>query len=1189
LLKHILLIFAGLIVYFWTLYLMVTSLKFALGIILFLITFIVGELLLSKDYVVSGTERRHDYSESIGGGAMWESGLVGVFVFSLIIIFLVPSMKGEIFIEWAALELPYVARMIAAFSLNFLPGYVILSIVGKPKLNRLPKLITSYLLSLFVLMITGFVSAKLSGLVNDFFLMAFLLVCIVLAVAYFLKRLLRKRVLDNPKTHGALPLSFKRVLPTLLVGLAIAFIGIWLLWMYSSIGFLIGAPGTDMWRQHGYAQTFLDYRAFLWINSPWWFNLYLACFIVLAGVPSANAYFALYPLIVLPVLSFHIMAFGFLKNKKMASLATLSYAIFSGPVWLYALYLRDFGPVSYDAWMPILYEAADKFLNQGRYPPFLIGFTSTSVAYTSLWWIMYAIFQLDLREKFNFFLMTVTVAMSYLIHGVEPVIFIVYLAALLFVFLFTRNDKGKKQVRFAALSVIAALAMVSVIELSLTPQYDYFHSFTRSFAHLFMIQMGRYYYLGSSSFSLLALTSSLIFVTTYIKAIETKLMRLNQLVSEKLAPKYSSSLKRNFVEIIFYLYGVALIVWLLLYPSFSTAAFEGAVPWYLYPVAGGVPFLFGLMGVSILVLRWGSIERKVRDILAFTAIAMILLFFFGQGVSFVNERFFYTGFRERRTLSYIHPMMSILMAYALVTLLGRGHKKKGVSVKYLARIGIISFLTSLIVLSSVSSTLIAGDFAFRGYFGNRVSEEELEALTYLHYSLPRGYNTGYLARYSGYYYIRNLASDKWVPDPRLWLGHYYYSPRSVISAIREADIKLLYLNHMRDSRDLKKNLFIQQLIKVLPVEFNNSEVTIYSIPPLQYPSQEASLRLVSLEEEEGSAMYDAYVLWSLTLTMSEDPYGIISNISDPASLDGAKSILVPSDPLPIESDVVQLLEWVSNGGHLILSNTNPYGMFSKLVGLVSKVPLVNCDSTEDWKTLKMRGEILIENAVKIEGNSSLRLKNDQSSWENWIYTPPTPWNLSGYEYLGIWVYGTGGGPKWLLYLTDSNNTENYFRYDLSVFNYKTKTWVANFTGWKLHLIPIKKYFGNLDLSAIKKLRILTGDLQPVNILIDDIFLLEEIGIEHSIIKTDGIQGTISIDLPIIEVEDLNSSAEVRVIANYTLNGVPVAPFAIQKDLGSGKVTYLNANLLYQSILYGTSGFSSPYEVLLKILETIGVE
>ena len=1193
LIKHILLIFAGLIVLFWTLYLMITPLKFALGLTLFLITVVAGELLLS------GNEERlktRSYGK-LSGLARWISSellIVVTFTLSLAITFFVPAIKGEIFVEWATLKLPNVARLIAAFGLNFFPGYLILAIVERHRLGKLPTVITSYFLSMFVLSITGFVSALVVGIIDEFFFNVFFFVCVALIIAYILKRLLRRRAskLENEKSTVSSYTAFRNMLPTLLVGLAVVFMGIWMWWMYSSVGFFIGSPGSDMWRHQGYAQVFLDYKAFLWINSPWWFNLYLACFTFISGIPSANAYMALHPLIVLPVLSFYVMVSGLFKDKRVISLATLSYALFSGSAWLYALYLRNFSPViSYDDWKAIIYETADKFLNQSRYPPFAQGFTATALGFASLWLMIYATFRLNLRHKFNFFLMSVIVALSYLLHGVEPVIFAVYLGAALLVYLLTQNGKGEEQVRLAGLSILAALVMVSVIELTLTPYYDYFRSFSSSFAYVYTTEMRLYYYLGSPSFNLLVLMSSLIVVISYIKPIEAMLVQLHQRASRKLAPKYASSIKRRFVEIVFYLYGVTLVVWLILQPSLMSSAPSGVgwVPWYVYPAVIGVPFVFSLVGASILILKWGSIERKVRDILAFVAIAAILLFLFGQGISFVNEMLFYTYFWERRNLSYIYPLIGILMAYALVTLLGRGHRKKPQRVKYLARIGIISFLASLIILSSVSSTLIAGDYAFFAYFGVGITEEELEALRYLHYSLPKGFNTGYLARYTGYYYIRSFASDKYTHDPHLWLGQYYYSPKSVLSAIHRADIRFLYLNHMRDSRDLKKNLFIQQLIKVLPVEFENSEVTIYSIPPLQYPSTLAPLRLVS-PEEKGGAMYDAHVTWSLALMMSEQPYMMISNVSDPVGLDGAQSIVVPYDPLPIEKDVEQLLEWVSNGGHLILSNTNPYGMFSKLVGLVSKVSLVNCDSIGNWKTAYKRGEISVENAVRIEGNASLRLRNNQSSWEEWIYTPPTgPWDLSGYEYLGIWVYGTGGGPKWVLYLTDSEGNENYYRHDLSVFDYQTRTYVANFTGWKLHLVPIKQYYGGLDLSAIKKLRIVTGNLLPVNILIDEIFVLEESGEGHPVTTADGIQGTLTIDLPNIEVEGLSPSADVRIIANYTLDGVPVAPFAIQKDVGSGKVTYLNANLLYQSILSGSSGFKSPYEVLVKILEMIGVE
>jgi hypothetical protein len=1184
LIKHIFLVFAGAIVFLWTLYLMITPLRFALGLTLCIITFVVGELLLSGNRDMQNN-RSHVKFFRFPQQISAELVILVAFVSSLIITLLVPAVEGEIFVEWASLELPIVARLIAAFGLNFFPGYFILAIVGAAELGKLARLITSYLLSLSLLSITGFMCAYVRGIVDELLFKVFFSLCIAIIAVYLFSRFLqwkRAHRLENPGMSVPPSSVSKNILPVLLVFLAVIFMCIWLWQMYSSIGFFIGAPGFDSWRMLGNAQAFLDYKAFAWLKDPWWFYLYLASFIRISGAPSVNAYMALYPLIILPVLVFYLMASSFFKDKRIASIATLSYAIFSGPTWLYALYLRDFGPVvSYDDWIKIVYEAGEKFLVQGWYPPFMVSFTHQTLAYAFLWFMVYASWRLDLSRKFNFFVLSITVALSYLIHGIDSIIFAIYLFAFLLLCLFTQNVEGKKRVRLSAMSILVAIVVVGLIDLSLTSQYDYFNSIYGSWARTTVPGFAprfalRWYYFNSPSFYLLAFSSVLIIALTYSNFVDKKLGQLCQVICKRFTP---TSVKKGLAELIMWLYGVSLIVFVVLFPYINWAATSlGQVPWYVYPVVGGVPFFLGVVGIAIVLFKWNEVEVKIRNAIVFCALSLVLLFILGQVVSFANEKFFYTGFWESRVLAYVGPIMSLLMAYALVASFNRVRVKAPLGMKHIARVGTVSLFISLIVFSSVSTTLISGDFAQRVFFAMSLTKEELEALRYLHYSLPPGSKTAYLARNTGSDYINGFANDKWTPDQYQWLGQFYHSPSSVISAIRQADIKFLYLNHVRDLEDLKKNLFIQQLIKVLPVEFNNSEVTIYSIPPLQYPSPMAPLRLVSLEEEVG-AMYDAYVLWSMSLMMSEYSYGIISNVTDTVNLDGAQSIILPYDP-PIEKDVEQLLEWVSNGGHLILSGTNPYGVFSKSVGLMSKVSLANCDSTENWSIFYRPelDEILIENAVKIEGSASLRLRNNQSDWEEWIYTPPAPWNLTGYEYVGIWVYGTGVGPKWLLYLVDSkglNRNENYFEYDL------------NFTGWKLHLIPIKQYYGSLDLSAIKELRIITGKDLPVNILIDDIFVLEES--ERSIVRANGIQGTINIDLPIIEVEDLSPSADAMVIANYTLDGVPVAPFAIQKNLGSGSVTYLNANLLYQSILSGGSGFTSPYEVLVKILETTGVE
>lgn len=1165
----------------WTLYLMVSPLKFALGLVLFLITIAVGELLLSgkeESLEIAGQSNHIAFSHQMAVNLV----IVVVFALSLATVFYVPAIKGEIFVEWSALELPTIARLIAAFGLNFFPGYIILAIAGRNDLGKLSTLITSYFLSLFVLVLTGFVSALATGIINEFFLNAFLTVCAALIIIYVFKCFIyRKSGSESQKT----PVSSStgsRKLPALLVGLAVAFVAVWLWWMYSNIGFFIGTRGTDMWRVHFAALTFTDYQAFRWLHVPWLFYLYLACSMVLSGAPSVNAYVSLYPLMGVQFLSFYLMTSSFFKDRRIASLATLGYTIFSGPGWLYALYLRNFSPIiDYDSWTRIISKTGDIFLLQGWYPPFAVGFTAPVVAYAALWWLMYATWRLDLRRGFNFFLMSIILAMSYLVHGVEALIYLTFLAALLIVYFLTQNTDGKKQVRWAAFSAFAALGIVALLDVALTPQYDYFNSVS-SFA-----LPSRYYFFNSPSFYALTFASLLIGVLTYGKYIENKLTRLYHMIHQKLSPRHLAFVKRRLIEVIFFLYGVSLIVFIVLFRSLSIATTGlGWVPWYVYLVIGGVPTFLGLVGIALVLRKWNNSEKMIRDIVVFCGVSIVMLFIMGQLTSFVNQEFFYTGYWERRTLSYIHPVISILMAYTLVALFRRVTLQKSSSVRYLPKVGMVSLLISLILLSSVSSTLLAGDFASRIFFADVPTKEELDALRYLHYSLPAGSKTGYINRMTGMDYIRAFASDKWTEDPDQWLGRYS-SPGYVLSAIRNADIKFLYFNHIRDSQDLKKNLFLQQLIEVLPMVFNNSEVTIYSIPPLHWPSSSSPLGVVS--SEKTGALNDAYVLWFFSLMMGEDRYMTITNTSDPNVLNVVKSIIVPFDPLPIEEEEGQLLEWVSNGGHLVVSNTNHYGVFRDLLGLTHKVPLVSCDSTDNWKALHKRGEILLETDLKIEGNASLRLQNNLSAWEGWIYTPPAHWDLSQYDYLGIWIYGTGGGPMWALYLTDLNNNEKYFRYDISVFDFGERGYVPSFEGWKLHVVPIKQYFGDLDLSAIKQLKINTGAQLPVNILIDDIFALSESGENQLPVTADGIQGEVNIDLPNIEVETLSLGDNATIIANYTEKGVTVAPFAIQKNVGSGKVTYLNINLLYQSILSEGSGFTSPYELLLTILKMIGIE
>lgn len=1205
--RRFLLLCAGFIIMVWTIYLMSSPIKYVLGFVLLLITFVVGELLLGE--YRSQTSTKINAGSTAKAHILVEWGTAFALIVSLTLVYFIPSIEGSLYSSWADLGLLNILRLGSAFALNFLPGYLVLSILGKrAPIHGLAKLLAAYFFSLFLLTIVGFVTAHISGIIDNFFVTVFISVnagLIAVRFAQILYGWLRSKSSGSP---ALVPFSRFLLLPAFLLLLTIAFKYVWFAGMFEKTGFFIGGPGSDMWRHHGYVQSFLDGRAFLWLHTPWWFYLYLAGFTVLSGVPSINAYLALYPLVILSTLSFYVMVSAFFEDKKTPAIATLAYTAFSGFAWVYAFSMRGFGPVVDSAsWTSILYETGSKFLYQGWYPPFTIGFVPSDVAYAGLWLLVFATRRLNTRSFFGIFFIGIVSAMSYLIHGADLIIFVVFLGALLAANLLTRDVIGRRRVRWASISVLIGILIITVIDLSLTKYYA-------SPLFKYVWSQTTYYYFNSPGFQVAVAMAVAILILSFVHvkpAAQQFMLKLPKVAN------YSLVISGIVV------YGLSLALWIHNLPSFNLSGDPfsnpvlGSVPWYAYSGVGGIPFLLALAAAGYLALRWKKLESSLRDPIAFCCFAVVLLYFLGRMVSFVNENFFYTGFWERRVMFYVYPVTDMLAAFALVIFFERvicpglyaisshissaasslTRVKWSVRLKKVSRSALTSLLLSLILVSSVSSTLIAQDFIYNIARSPPITKAELEALTYLHYSLPSSSKAAYLNKRSGTEYIRAFANDKWTYDARQWWGarspQFPFSSVSIISSVGQLNIEFLYFNRIRDADDLERNFFLQQLVSVLPIVFNNTEVTIYSIPPLRQPSPFSSLGIIPLDEQKG-ASYDAaraHDLWLFTLMMGGSPYSVITNSSDPDVLNASRNIVLTYDPPPFEEGVAPLLEWVAGGGNLILSNTNPYGISADLFGLMSKTSLVDCDSADNWSTFYGRGQISVEDSVKIEGTGSLRMQNNLSKWEEWIYTPSLPWNFSQSKYLGISVYQSGldpNGSQWKLYLTDSNNNTQYYRYDLSVYDYQDRIYVPRFSGWKQLLIPIRDYFGDLDLSSVKELRLLTGYLLPVSILIDDVFALRETGIERSTVLANGIGGSVSVALPEVEVEDFSWSGDAKVIANYTRDAVPVAPFALQKDYGSGKITYLNMNLLYQSIISERTEFISPYEILVKVLEMVSI-
>jgi len=379
------------------------------------------------------------------------------------------------------------------------------------------------------------------------------------------------------------------------------------------------------------------------------------------------------------------------------------------------------------------------------------------------------------------------------------------------------------------------------------------------------------------------------------------------------------------------------------------------------------------------------------------------------------------------------------------------------------------------------------------------------------------------------------------------------------------------------------------------VAFNNSEVTIYSVPPsIRAPISYASeLGIVKPSESSGQA-YDAYVLSLFTVALNGGvSYKILNGISDLGIESVSNTVLLPYDPVPDEEDTSRLFDWVGRGGNLVVFNTNSFGTFEDWFGLRAKRILVSCDSDSGWSRWAERGNISIETTEKVEGNASLRLHFENTlswQWSGWTYnitqTEGKPWDLSEWDTIGIWIYTNGtSGPQWYLKLHDINGKTGQFGNPQFLSQWNGTEWVPSFDGWKRILIPAKNYYGELDLTNVTRLEISTGFQLPVDILVDEIAAYRNI--TGNTYAANSIVDSQTIDLPTITVPSLDIGGTTRVIANYTLNGLPVAPFVMEKDSGAGKVSFANI-LPVNDFILSDAGKVDVYDTLDKLYQTLQI-
>ncbi len=299
-----------------------------------------------------------------------------------------------------------------------------------------------------------------------------------------------------------------------------------------------------------------------------------------------------------------------------------------------------------------------------------------------------------------------------------------------------------------------------------------------------------------------------------------------------------SKIKNLAIVSLVFIYILAVLSYVFLVPSLGLYQVAGtySVPWFYYPMLLGMSGLLGVVGL-VFVLK----ERKLFLALSLILLFVLCTFAIGRTVSLVNTKFF-TGFYESRFIVYLLFGFSIFASVALLKIKGYF---SSVNQKKTHKIVISCFMVCLIVVSGASTTFLNVDYwyKFSNENQNNPTSSELNAVNYLSNIFDADPTAFVVTVTSKSQLFANLA----IP------AGYVYSPAPLYTAANpETALQYLYspgFSHpylYMNSRDfvfLKDNgydnrYFAKHLLPMLPIVYENPEVTIYNMSGFATPESE---------------------------------------------------------------------------------------------------------------------------------------------------------------------------------------------------------------------------------------------------------------------------------------------------------------------------------------------------------------
>jgi hypothetical protein len=529
-------------------------------------------------------------------------------------------------------------------------------------------------------------------------------------------------------------------------------------------------------------------------------------------------------------------------------------------------------------------------------------FRPEAVSFVIFFALLYLMKRKDLSSKVFFMCFSLLGASLLLVHFPE---FAVLLLALSFVSVFVSGNsfRAKDALYSCFLSILIALVVSISWQLlgfsALSPPY--------------LLCMG----LATTSAAILGLSSLL------------KALYINRNLTSW---KITSRTRFGIFLILIAVHVLAIISWLdqLNSYDYSSVAESTFIPWFFYPVILGI---VPLLAFSCLVFK----PTKTSKILSFMAIFVIVPLVLSLVNNFMTISFVTPPmYANYRLLRVPFVVMTLMASFALVSL----HDRISEALRRKRRDFMLVSLLSLIVVGGLSSTFLSTPTSYAWAETYKINEKEYGAVTSLREIIAKNPYASVFTASELSTYVVQLAT----PLSTFMFGNpirfQLSSPVTTTIMLNEfAPSKVFVYMHDRDKAYFSSSSYLGHLLEHSEQVVNFSGGTIYELPSLIEPQQNAPTVLATSSEENSSStyfIYDQLLLSNINFTtMDEEDPGIFQ----------AKNIILLSDPSNSTKDnylLSKYLRFAQNGGQILVLNSEGFGCFSSLNDLGKQLQEKNC-------------------------------------------------------------------------------------------------------------------------------------------------------------------------------------------------------------------------------------------------------